>query len=54
MINELDKAIIEIYGERCGEDQPGCPICDAWQVRDNIDQYEKRKLAFLNPKKESK
>lgn len=30
----MEKELIELYGERCPDFEPGCACCDAWEMWD--------------------
>ncbi len=31
-----EKELLDYYGKRCDEQQPGCPVCKAWNRHDFI------------------
>jgi len=36
LIETLESTITTLYGERCSDTEPGCPICDAWGFVDRL------------------
>ena len=33
---QIEEAIVEHWGARCPDSEPGCPICDAWAEFDAL------------------
>jgi len=40
----LEQKIEELFGKRCPDDEPHCPVCDAWFLCDQILEDDKEKL----------
>jgi len=34
--NPVHEAMLFYWGERCPEHEDGCPVCDAWELYDNM------------------
>jgi hypothetical protein len=34
------KELLKWYGKRCEEQQPGCPVCEAWTRHDLINHWK--------------
>jgi len=32
----IEEALVEHWGSRCAEPEPGCPVCDAWAEFDAL------------------
>lgn len=37
LFGQIDRFLVEFYGERCSKTQGGCPRCATWAARDVLD-----------------
>jgi hypothetical protein len=55
----LEQKIEKLFGERCPDDEPHCPVCDAWFLYDQIleddkEELEKKQRKYERKKRKSK
>jgi hypothetical protein len=42
--NPVHEAVLFYWGARCPEHEEGCPVCDAWELYDNMTDNKENKL----------